>query len=381
MRPDSRYKRRGKSFGDGMNDKRDMKAIARAGFEPMVEAAGKDGRKLAALAGLASKIGLRGRVYPLATEARALAPDDVEVTARAQHLIGQSVPRWHFNMLRDEPRNTAFDAAIRRAVTPGTHVLDIGAGSGLLSMMAARAGAGRVVACEENPAIADAAARIVAANGYADRIRIVTGNSTELDLEADLEGPADVIVSEIVSNNLLAEGVLRTLADAASRLLAPGGQMIPMGGAVMVALANWGGAAQNHMGEVAGFDLDGFNALAQVPRNVAVNDATLTLHSAATALLAFDFTAKTTREQHRAETTLVSEGGSIGGIVQWIRLDLDAEGTYENRPGPDVASHWGAQFYPFEVPLDLPAGTPVRIAGVHDGNQLLVWREDSLPEV
>ncbi|MFA6122549.1 MAG: 50S ribosomal protein L11 methyltransferase [Sphingomonas sp.] len=364
-----------------MNDKRDMKAIARAGFEPMVEAAGKDGRKLAALAGLASKIGLRGRVYPLATEARALAPDDVEVTARAQHLIGQSVPRWHFNMLRDEPRNAAFDAAIRRAVTPGTHVLDIGAGSGLLSMMAARAGAGRVVACEENPAIADAATRIVAANGYADRIRIVTGNSTELDLEADLEGPADVIVSEIVSNNLLAEGVLRTLADAASRLLAPGGQMIPMGGAVMVALANWGGAAQNHMGEVAGFDLDGFNALAQVPRNVAVNDATLTLHSAATALLAFDFTAKTTREQHRAETTLVSEGGSIGGIVQWIRLDLDAEGTYENRPGPDVASHWGAQFYPFEVPLDLPAGTPVRIAGVHDGHQLLVWREDSLPEV
>lgn len=57
-----------------MNDKRDMKAVARAGFEPMVEAAGRDGRKLAGLAGLASKIGLRGRVYPLATEARALAP-------------------------------------------------------------------------------------------------------------------------------------------------------------------------------------------------------------------------------------------------------------------------------------------------------------------
>lgn len=364
-----------------MNDKRDMKAVARAGFEPMVEAAGRDGRKLAGLAGLASKIGLRGRVYPLATEARALAPDDGEVAARTQQLIGQSVPRWHFNMLRDEPRNAAFDAAIRRAVTPGTHVLDIGAGSGLLSMMAARAGAGRVVACEENPAIADSARRIVAANGYADRIRVVTGNSTELELESDLEGHADVIVSEIVSNNLLAEGVLTTLADAASRLLAPGGQMIPMGGAVMVALANWGAATRTHMAEVAGFDLDGFNALAQVPRNVAVSDATLTLHSTPAALLSFDFTGKAAREPHRGAATLVSDGTPVSGIVQWIRLDLDAEASYENRPGPDAKSHWGAQFYPFDAPLDLATGTELRVVGVHDGHQLLVWREEMVPEV
>jgi hypothetical protein len=238
-----------------------------------------------------------------------------------------------------------------------------------------------VVACEENPAIADSARRIVAANGYADRIRVVTGNSTELELESDLEGHADVIVSEIVSNNLLAEGVLTTLADAASRLLAPGGQMIPMGGAVMVALANWGAATRTHMAEVAGFDLDGFNALAQVPRNVAVSDATLTLHSTPAALLSFDFTGKAAREPHRGAATLVSDGTPVSGIVQWIRLDLDAEASYENRPGPDAKSHWGAQFYPFDAPLDLAAGTELRVVGVHDGHQLLVWREDMVPEV
>lgn len=351
-----------------------MKAVARAGFEPMVVAAGSDGHKLARLAGLAAKIGLRGRVYPLAMQARAQEPDDVEVAARTQQLVGQSVPRWHFNMLRDEARNAAFDAAIRRAVTRGTHVLDIGAGSGLLSMMAARAGAGRVVACEENPAIAGMAAQIVAANGYADRIRVVTGNSTELDLESDLEGRADVIVSEIVSNNLLAEGVLKTLADAATRLLAPGGQMIPAGGDVMIALASWTAADETRMTEVAGFDLDGFNALAQVPRNVAIGDATLVLQSEAAALLSFDFTGTPAREPHRASVTLTTGAGPLGGIVQWIRLQLDAEGVYENRPGPEAASHWGAQFYPFAEPLDLAPGTPVEVAGVHDGHQLLVWR-------
>ena len=359
-----------------MNDNDDLKAVARAGFEPMVTAAGRDGRKLAALAGLAAKIGLRARVYPLALEARAHAPDDVEVAARTQQLIGHSVPRWHFNMLRDEPRNAAFDAAIRRAVTPGTHVLDIGAGSGLLSLMAARAGAGRVVACEENPAIADVATRIVAANAYVERIRVVTGNSTELDVDADLEGRADVIVSEIVSNNLLAEGVLQTLADATTRLLAPGGQMIPAGGGVMIALGSWTTVEERAVAMVDGFDLSGFNALAQVPRTVALSDATLALHSEAVPLLTFDFTAAPPREPHRATLTLTATGGPIGGVVQWIRLQLDAEGVYENRPGPDAKSHWGAQYYPFDKPLDVPAGTAVRIAGVHDGQRLLMWRED-----
>ncbi len=360
-----------------MNDGNHLNAVARAGFEPMVAAAGRDGRKLAALAGLAAKIGLRNRVYPLALQAREHAPDDVEVAARTQQLIGNSVPRWHFNMLRDAARNAAFDAAIRRAVTPGTHVLDIGAGSGLLSLMAARAGAGRVVACEENPAIADTATRIVAANGYADRIRVVTGNSTELDVEADLEGRADVIVSEIVSNDLLAEGVLKTLGDASARLLAPGGQMIPAGGDVMVALGSWSAIEERDVATVDGFDLSGFNTLAQVPRSIAVSDATLALHSAAAPLLSFDFTARPAREPHRSALTLTATGGPIGGVIQWIRLQLDAEGSYENRPGPGAKSHWGAQYYPFDQPLDVPAGTAVRIAGLHDGQRLLVWRDDA----
>jgi predicted nicotinamide N-methyase len=351
----------------------DSNAAQRARFEPMVAAAGQDGRKLADLAGLALRIGLRGRVYQLAVQARACAPDDVEVAAGTQHLIGHSVPRWHFSMLQDGPRNAAFDAAIRRAVTPGTHVLDIGAGSGLLSMMAARAGAGRVVACEQYPVIADAARRIVAANGYDGQVRVVTGNSTELDRDADLEGHADVIVSEIVSNDLLAEGMLDTLADAAHRLLAPGGQMIPSGGDVMIALASWAGADALRTHDVSGFDLTQFDDLAQVPRTVPVGDPTLTLHSAPAALLQFDFTAPARPEPHRGHVTLIAQGGAIGGIVQWIRLRLDAEGSYENRPANGATSHWSAHFYPFDTPLDVPEGTAVAIDGVHDGHRLLLW--------
>ena len=356
-----------------MNDAKHLNDVARAGFEPMVAAAGQDGRKLAALATLAAKIGLNARVYPLALQARACAPDDIEVRARTQQLIGQSVPRWHFAMLRDTARNAAFDAAICRAVRPGTHVLDIGAGSGLLSLMAARAGAGRVVACEENPAIADVATKVVAANGYANRIRVVTGNSTELDVASDFEGQADVIVSEIVSTNLLAEGVLKSLSDASARLLAPGGQMIPSGGDVMVALGTWAPTEDTAIETIEGFDLRAFDALAPVPRTIKPGDGGLTLQSEAAPLLSFDFTGHAAREPHRAEIVLTATGGQIGGVVQWIGLQLDAEGRYENRPGEGAKSHWGVHYYPFETPLDVSAGTEVRIAGLHDGKRLLIW--------
>jgi 2-polyprenyl-3-methyl-5-hydroxy-6-metoxy-1,4-benzoquinol methylase len=55
------------------------------------------------------------------------------------------VPRWHFDMVLDGARNAAYEAAIRRAVefrrslsAAEVNVLDMGAGSGILSLMAAR---------------------------------------------------------------------------------------------------------------------------------------------------------------------------------------------------------------------------------------------------
>jgi len=87
-----------------------------------------------------------------------LRPDNIHARHQMRRLTSTIVPFWHIPMLNDARRNDAFERAICAAVEregPDARILDIGSGSGLLSMMAARAGATNIVSCEEVPVIAE----------------------------------------------------------------------------------------------------------------------------------------------------------------------------------------------------------------------------------
>jgi len=350
-----------------------LAAKARAAFEPLVLQARGDARKLAALSALALANGRADRAYGLAREARALAPEDPDVLSLTAGPLSAGVPGWHFGIVRDEARNQAYDAALRRAVGPGTRVLDIGSGTGLLAMMAARAGAAAVVTCEMNPAVADAAAEIVALNGYADRVRVIPRRSNDLDPDADMGGRADVLVSEIVSNDLLREGALPVMEDAVARLLKPGGRMIPESGRIRVALAHWSGLDRRRMGLVAGFDMTPFNRLARRPERLEIGDPDLALRSPAADLFDFDFSSGGPYRPGRATVNLIADGQPINGVAQWIHLQLDPEGDYENRPAAGASSCWACLFHPFEREQRPAAGTRVAVHGAHTRQTLRIW--------
>jgi type III protein arginine methyltransferase len=354
---------------DEMTEERRIEADE---FERLVQAAETDARSLADLASVALSSGNGARAYDLARRARDLAPDDPEIRSRTWQALSAGVPPWHFPMLQDERRNGAFDEALRRAVRPGMRVLDIGAGTGLLAMMAARAGAEFVVTCEKNASIADTARDIVALNGFEGRIRVVAKNSTELDADADMDGRADLVVAEIVSDGLIQESVLPVMTDAVARLLKPGGTAIPSSGSAMVALAHWTALDEMRPGDVSGFDVSPFNRLAYVPYPIEAGDRRLSLCSDAVSLFAFEFASGGPWPGGEAAVELAARAPA-NGVVQWIRLQLDAETVYENRPAPNAKFCWSPLFTPFDPPREAAAGETVRVNGSYEPTQLRIW--------
>ena len=128
----------------------------------------------------------------------------------------------HRTMICDRVRTGAFRRAIESVVRPGDIVLDVGAGSGILSVFAARAGAARVYAVERTPA-AVLAAGLAAANGVAEIVQVIHGDITDVELPEHV----DVIVSEWLGGFGIDEGMLVPVIAARDRWLRPGGVMIP----------------------------------------------------------------------------------------------------------------------------------------------------------
>lgn len=135
---------------------------------------------------------------------------------------GWGHPAEHARMLHDERRTGDYLRAIKHAVRPGDVVLEIGTGSGVMAVAAARAGARHVYAVEASD-IADVAERVFEVNGVSDRITLLRGWSRHVDLAE----PADVLISEVIGSEPLEEEILETTLDARQRLLAPGARLLP----------------------------------------------------------------------------------------------------------------------------------------------------------
>lgn len=131
-------------------------------------------------------------------------------------------PVRHLGMALDGTRVAAYRRAVDAAVDPGATVADVGAGGGLLTILACRAGAGRVFAVEASPVLG-LARELVAANDFNDRVTFVQGDAAEVELPQ----PVDVVVSDLRGTLPLRLPQLRALARFTRRWLAPGGTAVP----------------------------------------------------------------------------------------------------------------------------------------------------------
>eukprot|EP00897_Mesotaenium_endlicherianum_P003545 jgi/Mesen1/3218/ME001865S02419 len=147
------------------------------------------------------------------------------------HYYGQLLHQQ--NMLQDYVRTGTYYAAVleNKVDFEGRVVVDVGAGSGILSLFAAQAGAKHVYAVEASP-MAEYARKLAAGNStLGQRITVIHGKVEDVELPEKV----DILISEPMGTLLVNERMLETYVIARERFLKPGGKMYPSLGRIHVA--------------------------------------------------------------------------------------------------------------------------------------------------
>lgn len=156
---------------------------------------------------------------------------------------------YHEQLLNDRVRNQTFYKALKRHVKKNTRVLDIGSGTGVWAIAAAKLGASRVVAIEKDEILIPLIRKLASQNGVSGQLEIVTGDSRQVEIT----GKFDVIITETVGNEAFDEGIVPIIIDARKRFLKKTGVVIPQSLAAVAAPAHLTRADQSFP---AGLKLD-----------------------------------------------------------------------------------------------------------------------------
>jgi len=153
------------------------------------------------------------------------SPDPLDMTSRDYYADSYAHFGIHEEMLKDTVRTGSYRSAIinNPHLFKGKTVLDVGCGTGILSMFAAKAGAEHVVGIDMSNII-DQAQKIIEANGFKDTITLVKGKLEEADLPMQ---QFDIIISEWMGYFLLYESMLDTVLLARDKYLKKGGLIFP----------------------------------------------------------------------------------------------------------------------------------------------------------
>jgi protein arginine N-methyltransferase 1 len=283
---------------------------------------------------------------------------------------GWADPVEHARMLHDNRRTADYLAAIAEAVRPGDIVLDIGTGSGVLAIAAARAGAGRVYAVEASD-IAEVAERVFAANGVEDTVTLIPGWSRQLELPE----PADLLLSEIIGNEPLEEEILETTLDARRRLLKPGARLIPHALTLLARplLLPHDEARQRAIGRDAverwrrlyGIEFQPLvDAALPGPVNMPTEAEVAAMWPPVgppTALVSLDLTAFEEASVHASADLFVDAPGAVNAVAVTFRAALYGTVAHTLDPWTWPTSSWAVSVWVLPDPLHVGPGSALRV--------------------
>ena len=260
----------------------------------------------------------------------------------------------HRTYYDDAVKLSRYREAISATVKPGDVVLDLGAGTGLLGFLAAQAGAARVYAVDGG-AIITVVGELAKANGLGDVVVPLRALSTKVELPEKV----DVIVGDQLGGMGFDAGVNDYYADAARRLLRPGGKAIPERYVIGLAPAEAPEefAAIDFWGEREGFDLRPVRSYAaNSVRPVRFTGDELLGPTVPVVEL------ETTEDVDidvRGQLT-ISRAGVLHGLVGSFRATMSPGVEMTNDPSdPDRMRHRWQDFLPLAEAVDVSPGDVV----------------------
>uniref|UniRef100_A0A8C7SBR9 Protein arginine N-methyltransferase n=1 Tax=Oncorhynchus mykiss TaxID=8022 RepID=A0A8C7SBR9_ONCMY len=304
------------------------------------------------------------------------------------------------DMLHDHDRNEKYYQGIRAAVSrvkargEKVIVLDIGTGTGLLSMMAVTAGADYCYAVEVFKPMADAAFRIVKKNGFSDKIKIINKHSTEVTvgIDGDMETRANVLVTELFDTELIGEGALPSYEHAHLNLVQAGCEAVPHRATVYAQLVEseqlWSWAQLQPM-EVDGRKLLPPPAVSHCAGAHSVCDIQLsqvpphrfTPLGPLCTMFSVDFSKPvSSAPQSHSSSFPAQSSGRAQVVLSWWDIDMDPSGsivcsmapswTYPDPQSAPWRDHWMQSVYFLPVERRVAEGEELSLTVSHDDYSL-----------
>ncbi len=255
---------------------------------------------------------------------------------------------------------------------PGDVVLDLGSGTGILGLLACRAGAGTVYSVDEGGMIG-LARQISHANRLEDRVVFVKGLSTRVDLPEKV----DVIVADQIGHFGFNAGLLEYFGDARARFLKPRGKMVPSRvDLVLTAVESsrrWN-QVEFWNGRPVGFDFSPARAIAAntgYPTELRPEE----LLSEPQRLTSFDL-AQSTSAAFQAEVGVrVARDGVLHGIGGWFVAQLSPSVTMTNSPLAAGRINRRQIYFPVDRPVEVKKGECARVAmHIVPSESLVTWK-------
>lgn len=250
----------------------------------------------------------------------------------------------HEDMLKDSVRTGSYMRSIldNKHLFEGKTVLDVGAGTGILCLFAAKAGAKKCIGIECSEIVGVARA-IAVQNGYDDVITYVHGKVEEVEIPVD---QVDIIISEWMGYFLLYESMLDSVLFARDKWLKPGGLIFPDKASLNVAAVEDADYKEEKIGfwsHVWGFDLSAMKAcVMQEPISDIVSETSIATTSAR--LLDLDLhTIKREDLDFTASFSLkATRKDFLHALVAWFDVSFsccDPPVNFSTAPGK-MSTHW-----------------------------------------